>query len=47
MAELTITTPAKVTITNTYKIVDPDQLVWNTGLSAIGDPHSNEPIEDA
>lgn len=41
------TYPAKVTLTNLLTVDEADKKVWNTGMSAVGDPHCDENFADA
>lgn len=38
---------ATVTIKNLMTVNTAKDQVWNTGCSAVGDPHANEPLADA
>lgn len=38
---------ATVTIKNLMTVNTVEDQVWNTGCSAVGDPHANEALEDA
>ena len=37
--------PAKIKLTNTLKIEDQTEKVFNTGMSSVGTPHIDEPID--